>query len=298
MLILDHVATASGQSKKKAKHAAARVLLEKIIQESDLVLDGIDLTLDPEPCEPPAEIIEESDDLSETNPVGKLQEICMKRHWRPPRYETINEEGLPHERIFSMECFIENMRFCEIGIAKSKKLAKRKAAHQMLLRLQSENLTEADELTDIKKTKPLEDLLELNNTSIVNRIIVPAKDKIEKFYGDIKEDVKIEIDVNLQSVFDKGSSGAKIVNYMGVVEKTAKLVLCSPKYLIIPELSKNQLYQCLLHLLPEDVWYSDLPVLTSFGMAESIEEAKEEAARKALIIFSLLLELTLQNGLV
>jgi RISC-loading complex subunit TARBP2 len=83
----------------------------------------------------------------DSNPVGKLQEICMKRHWRPPHYETISEEGLPHERVFKMKCIIENMDFNETGIGKSKRLAKRKAAHLMIKRLKEENLADSDELT-------------------------------------------------------------------------------------------------------------------------------------------------------
>ena len=68
----------------------------------------------------------------------------MKRHWRPPLYETISEEGLPHERVFQMKCIIENMDFTEIGAGKSKRLAKRKAAQLMIKRLKDENLADDD----------------------------------------------------------------------------------------------------------------------------------------------------------
>ena len=91
--------------------------------------------------------MDEEDEDIDTNPVGKLQEICMKKHWRPPHYETISEEGLPHERVFKMKCHIENMGFCETGIGKSKRLAKRKAAHLMIKRLKEENLADCDDVS-------------------------------------------------------------------------------------------------------------------------------------------------------
>lgn len=73
---------------------------------------------------------------SENNPVGKLQEICMKRRWRPPSYETVNEIGLPHERVFTMTCIIENIEMEVQGIGRSKKIAKRNAALEILKKLE------------------------------------------------------------------------------------------------------------------------------------------------------------------
>lgn len=68
------------------------------------------------------------------NPIGWLQELCMARRWPPPSYETEMEVGLPHERQFTIACVVLKHR--EIGQGKSKKIAKRLAAHKMWLRLQ------------------------------------------------------------------------------------------------------------------------------------------------------------------
>lgn len=68
------------------------------------------------------------------NPIGWLQEMCMSRRWPPPTYETETEVGLPHERLFTIACNILNFR--EVGKGKSKKIAKRTAAHKMWTRLQ------------------------------------------------------------------------------------------------------------------------------------------------------------------
>lgn len=68
------------------------------------------------------------------NPIGWLQEMCMSRRWPPPLYEMEHEEGLPHERQFTIACQV--LKFKEIGTGKSKKLAKRMAAHKMWQALQ------------------------------------------------------------------------------------------------------------------------------------------------------------------
>lgn len=72
------------------------------------------------------------------NPIGWLQEMCMSRRWPPPTYETETEVGLPHERLFTIACSILNYR--EVGKGKSKKIAKRLAAHKMWTRLQENPL--------------------------------------------------------------------------------------------------------------------------------------------------------------
>lgn len=63
------------------------------------------------------------------NPIGSLQELCMSRHWPPPKYSMEGEEGLPHERQFTIVCTI--LKYRQVGQGKSKKLAKRQAAHKM-----------------------------------------------------------------------------------------------------------------------------------------------------------------------
>lgn len=64
--------------------------------------------------------------------------MCMKRFMPPPRYVTEQEEngtnGAPHERIFTVACVLMSHR--EVGRGKSKKVAKRQAAHNMWQLLQ------------------------------------------------------------------------------------------------------------------------------------------------------------------
>ena len=73
------------------------------------------------------------DDGIPGNPVGTLQELCISHRWAPPSYLLDEENGLPHEREFVITCIVENYK--EIGVGKSKKLAKRQAAYRMLMRV-------------------------------------------------------------------------------------------------------------------------------------------------------------------
>ena len=54
-----------------------------------------------------SKILSPYDDGIQGNPVGTLQELCMSRRWPPPVYDLNHEEGLPHERMFTIHCVIE-----------------------------------------------------------------------------------------------------------------------------------------------------------------------------------------------
>ena len=127
----EFVATGCGQSKKKAKHSAAKSILDKLIgaQNSGKAPAG-------QPTIPDlaTEVLSPYDDGIQGNPVGLLQELCMSRRWPPPTYDLSHEEGLPHERSFTIKCIIEG-KHIEVGAGKSKKLAKRQAANKMIQRL-------------------------------------------------------------------------------------------------------------------------------------------------------------------
>lgn len=60
-----------------------------------------------------SQIVSPYDDKIPGNPIGTLQEQCMSRRWPPPIYEMESEEGLPHERQFTIACIILNHK--EIG---------------------------------------------------------------------------------------------------------------------------------------------------------------------------------------
>jgi dsRNA-specific ribonuclease len=60
-----------------------------------------------------ADMITPCDDKILANPISTLQEMCMLHCWPLPRYKLANEEGLPHQRVFTIACEVFN--HLEIG---------------------------------------------------------------------------------------------------------------------------------------------------------------------------------------
>jgi RISC-loading complex subunit TARBP2 len=94
----------TGRSKKEAKHAAAKAILDKLIGQNDA-------SVAPGPGQAPipdvtSQIVSPFDDKIPGNPIGTLQEMCMARRWPPPTYELRAEKGLPHERLFTIACVV------------------------------------------------------------------------------------------------------------------------------------------------------------------------------------------------
>jgi len=127
----EFVATGCGQSKKKAKHSAAKAILDKLLNAQNAGVAPPGQPIIPDLAQ---DIFSPYDDGIEGNPVGILQELCMSRRCPPPLYDLSHEKGLPHERSFIIVCIIGPYR--EVGAGKSKKLAKRQAANKMIRRLQ------------------------------------------------------------------------------------------------------------------------------------------------------------------
>ena len=101
------MATGEGQSKKKAKHTAAKSMLDKLIavnQTSTAPPKAAKVVELPKDLD--AELLSPHDDGINGNPVGELQEMCMNRRLPPPTYEVGMEKGAPHERSFVIVCSV------------------------------------------------------------------------------------------------------------------------------------------------------------------------------------------------
>jgi len=122
-----------GRSKKEAKHAAAKALIDKLTgmnisdqfyqQKGSFNGNGGGTTTTGNAS------FDEKNSMG-NHRIGILQELCMQKHWPPPNYEIENEIGLPHCREFTIACCVHKFR--EVGTGKSKKIAKRMAAQQRM----------------------------------------------------------------------------------------------------------------------------------------------------------------------
>lgn len=135
-----------GRSKKEAKHAAAKALIDKLIgvnmaeYQQNKSLGPAQTSIIASANSSSVSGFDEKNQLG--NPIGVLQEFCMSRHWPPPSYEVEIEVGLPHERLFTIACIV--LKYREVGTGKSKKIAKRQAAQKMWERLQSQPLDQGE----------------------------------------------------------------------------------------------------------------------------------------------------------
>lgn len=113
-----------GRSKKEAKHAAAKALIDKLtgLNLSDQFYQQQNLkNYNTSGASDISGSFDEKNQMC--NPIGVLQEFCMSKHWPPPTYEVEVEVGLPHERQFTIGCIV--LKYREVGMGKSKKIAKR-----------------------------------------------------------------------------------------------------------------------------------------------------------------------------
>lgn len=176
----DKDAMGTGKSKKEAKHAAAKALIDKLAGTSfgETQTGGLNVK---------SEAGTDGEDELSGNPIGWLQEMCMARRWPPPTYETEMEVGLPHERQFTIACAV--LKYREVGKGKSKKIAKRQAAQRMWQRLQDQPL-EPNQIIQMLDEEGNEEVTCLNDKSVdfVQMLHdIAAEQRFEVTYVDIDE---------------------------------------------------------------------------------------------------------------
>ncbi|CAG9865363.1 unnamed protein product [Phyllotreta striolata] len=270
----DLVATGTGRSKKDAKHTAAKNLLDlmigKISSEQANQANGT-----PGAADITNQVVSPYDDKVMGNPIGWLQEMCMSRRWPPPSYEMEHEEGLPHERQFTIACQV--LKFREIGTGKSKKLAKRMAAHKMWqslqdLPLEGNSIPSAfgsDEDLASKLGNIQSRYSGLKDTKIT-KLGNQQSHKVSQFHKGLKNSSGKKL-AELQSVV----MNAKDFNFVQFLHEIATEQGFEVTYVDIEEKSLSGRHQCLVQL-------STLPVAVCCGVGKSPKEAKASAAHHAL----------------
>ncbi|KAK9501331.1 hypothetical protein O3M35_012067 [Rhynocoris fuscipes] len=270
------LAMGTGRSKKEAKHAAAKSILEKLIgteaeagaaKNGTTVLDAIGSKPNSVP----------GDDLMMVNPIGLLQELCMSRRWPPPAYETESEEGLPHERQFTISCVV--FKHKETGTGKSKKIAKRLAAHNMWQRLinipPEPNNQHLDCLDDEDvfgrrfDSSKVTDWGELRSAKIP--ALTPQQNfKISQFHKNLKSSTGPKIvELQTKSLVDPD------LNFVQVLQEIAVEQQFEVTYIDIEEKSLTGKHQCLVQL-------STMPVAVCTGAGSTSKDAQNIAALNAL----------------
>ncbi|XP_068236643.1 protein Loquacious-like isoform X1 [Palaemon carinicauda] len=269
----EFAANGSGQSKKKAKHAAAKAVLDIIIQGGAASTGGP--TTGGPPGAPPelsTQIVSPYDDGIPGNPVGSLQELCMARRWPPPTYELTSEEGFPHERTFSIACTIGTTK--EVGTGKSKKLAKRQAAYKMTQRLKDQPVEQpqvnvlADDDDEIAQ-KLAARYSGLKDSKVLSLNTSDSR-KVSHFHKNLKQSPGKKL-LELQTM----SLNNINLNFAQILQDIAQEANFVVTYVDIEELSIAGQHQCLVQL-------STMPVAVCYGTGPSLKEAQSSAAHNAL----------------
>uniref|UniRef100_A0A0A9Z792 Putative RISC-loading complex subunit BRAFLDRAFT_242885 n=1 Tax=Lygus hesperus TaxID=30085 RepID=A0A0A9Z792_LYGHE len=272
------LAMGTGRSKKEAKHAAAKAILDKLTGN----VEGNGLSNSNNNLSEMVKSIssQEQSGTMVTNPIGVLQELCMSRRWPPPAYETEFEEGLPHERLFTISCIV--FRHKETGTGKSKKIAKRLAAHNMWQRLKNlpvdnnsagwnEGMDEDEMLTrnftdGMKISSEWEELRHAKISTVTRE----HTQTISQFHKNLKSSEGPKLN-DLKGTPLKDSD----INFVQFLQEIASEQNFDVTYVDIEEKSISGMFQCLVQL-------STLPVAVVHGSGPSSKDAQTSAALNAL----------------
>lgn len=294
------MATGTGQSKKKAKHSAAKSVLEKIMGAQQRIAAAVNheeaKMLQQQLGTPPAAagqvaqvnkagtmasmmipdlsnadqmlVASPYDDGIEGNPIGELQELCMNRRLPPPGYEVSLEEGQPHERKFVIVCIVGKSQ--EAGAGKSKKLAKRQAAYKMLKRLKI-SPAEQEETS----------MANLDEDELAQGIAARERNKaVVKFYQNLRAQPGTTLG-SLQKMDLNAMRRSRKGGPVELLEEIGREQHFNATFIAIDERSSRGDFHCLVQL-------SALPVAVCFGVGGTEKLAKDEAAMNALTYLKLM----------
>ena len=284
----DFVATGCGQSKKKAKHTAAKSMLDKIRRHAQQHLKsvtaaggggeegGVVAKKLPIMDVPPdvTELASPYDDGIEGNPVGDLQEICMNRRMQPPVYEVSLEEGQPHERKFVIVCKVG--KHAESGSGKSKKLAKRLSAHKMLQTLQNHPL-DGDGMGGPEGEAASASILDIDEDDLVQGMAQQRAKEVREgkpftnanlslFYRNLK----VAAGTALAAIQEKGADELK-ADGERVLQEIATEQCFTVTYVDIEEKSTTDKFHTIVQI-------STVPVAVCYGVGDTEQESKADAA--------------------
>lgn len=188
----DLIAEGVGKTKKEAKQNAAENMLSLLARCNKISIlppatkvKNVQISTPTKICESisPSKMQVELTQLTQSSPdyvnyVGQLQEFFMQQSVQNVSYKVVEESGPPHERIFTIEVSLGSLR--ERGTAQTKKIAKQKAAKNLLQLLHPNKNMEKTEQNNNSNSKQLnkqelEDNIRKLGTEISKHVISKPK---------------------------------------------------------------------------------------------------------------------------
>lgn len=251
--------TGTGSSKKQAKHAAARAMLDK--------LDGRVPAQDGQQLLPPVQ--DSHGSQAPGNTVGSLQELCVKHGYPMPTYAMGPVGGQPHQRNFAMVCMVGKLK--ENGSGGSKKDAKREAAQKMIDKLKS--------CGPNNSPAQAADIMTIDEEDILTKL---TNIKLDTITPETQKEMSAFIK-NLQTANGKHLAKLYVTNlvsksmdYPNMLKEISSEQKFKVTYIEVEEKTEEGNAQCLLQI-------TTLPIFVCQAAAPEMDKAKTEAARTALI---------------
>merc|ERR1719414_1671949 len=299
----------SGSSKKQAKHAAARAMLDKLDGRAPQQ-DGV------QPLPPVTEITppkpgaaggegngtakekKDGDDSANdgdgaqaegnggaaasatamSNTIGQLQGLCVHRGLPMPIYDLAAVDGQPHMREFAMTVRVGSL--ASKGEGTSKKDAKRDAALKMVAQIKA-LVGEGKEIAAVsgKDAEKAEEELSKEDKELAKKVegmkIDPLTKKhsmkIQQFYRNMQDTAGSELFL-LHRTSLKSAQGH---NYVRLLADLAAEQKFEVTHVEIEERTDEGETQCLVQL-------SCLPVTVCYGTGKDMASANQAAARNGL----------------
>lgn len=277
VILGDLTSTGSGSSKKQAKHAAARAMLDK--------LDGRVPAQDGQTPLPPVQDTTANGAQAPGNTVGALQELCVKHGYPMPTYEMGTVGGQPHQRNFSILCCVGKLK--ETGAGGSKKDAKREAAQKMIDRLktmgQNNGPAPVNDVVTTNGPEMDEETINKLASMKVETLNSAASQKVASFYRKLQGAGGTKL-TSLHLTSLKSKTG----DYVTMLADLGKEQKFEVTYVEVEEKSDDDSTQCLVQL-------STLPVAVCYGVGSDVKTAHNDAARNALNYLKMMTKRTVQT---
>lgn len=278
----DMNAVGSGNSKKQAKHSAAKAMLDKLDGRAPA------MTSTTMPMENPAEAqasqvapngngvdnhgINAENGNSPTNPIGCLQEYCVKCSLPMPIYDLGNTSGQPHQRNFEIVAKVGQIM--TTGVGSSKKDAKREAAVTLLEKLKALGGDVAVQANGSGSAHVGKDIDEETLKQVANmkiETLTPKHSKVlQDFYKKLQDSGKGKL-----LALHRTSLQNPNLEYVKLLAELGHEQMFDVTYVDIEEKTSSGEEQCLVQL-------STMPVAVCHGSGPDQAAANHNAARNAL----------------
>lgn len=187
-------------------------------------------------------------------------------------YNTIDEVGLPHERLFTMTCDVDcnGTKVASKGAGRSKKLAKRSAAVEMIALLETDSTTSG--IAKLTLTPSQTKAVRGNGGfDPAQSVTLFAGKKVLDFFKEVGDELNRELDM----IFNSGNTN------VAKIEMIADFLECSVDFHSMPRKDPSKSVY-IVSLNPTDQFQCPVPIVTGWGAGPNESEARETAARKAV----------------